>query len=318
MLLYGEELLKRYEGNPILKPADFPGVEQLFNCGQTMYNGETILVVAICPEGQERPYIKVARSKDGVNFTFDEKPLIVQNENPPFKDIDTWAIDPRVTYFPEEDTYYIMRPASSGYGTACILGKTKDFESYEDIEVIALPNNRVPCLFPEKINGKYMRLDRPYSAGPTPSNMNYHANIWLSESPDLIYWGKHRPVLKPWAKWNPVKVGPTPPIKTKDGWLEVIHGVAGTPQGHRYYIGAILLDLEDPTKIIGKCKSPILAPDADYEFKGVCPGVVFTCGAIADEEKDELRVYYGIADTAIGLATGSLSKIIEACKNGDK
>ena len=127
---------------------ELPGVEAIFNCGQAMYKGETILLCSICPVGEERPYIKVARSKDGINFKFDEKPLITMSEE--FARYDTWVIDPRLTYFPEEDTYYIMRPASSDLGTAAILGKTKDFETYEDIEIIALPSNRVPCLFPRK------------------------------------------------------------------------------------------------------------------------------------------------------------------------
>lgn len=315
-MIFSEKLLKRYEGNPILKPADFPGVEAIFNCGQAMYKGETILLCSICPEGEERPYIKVARSKDGINFKFDEKPLITMSEE--FSRYDTWVIDPRLTYFPEEDTYYIMRPASSDLGTAAILGKTKDFETYEDIEIIALPSNRVPCLFPEKINGNYARLDRPYVAAPTPLPLNYCAHIWYSESPDLVFWGKHRFVMKPWAKWNPVKIGPTPPIKTKDGWLEIIHGVSSGPQGHRYSLGAVLLDLEDPTKVIGKCPGTILTPDADYEYRGVCPGAIFSCGAIADYEEDRLRVYYGAGDSCLCLATGSLSKIVEACLNGDK
>lgn len=313
-LIFKEEFLERYEGNPIIRPADYPGAEAIFNCAQTVYNGETILLCSVRPQGDERPYIQVARSKDGINFKFDEKPLIKMSEVPFIKGLDWWVIDPRITYFPEEDVYYIIRPGSSGVGTMSILGKTKDFKEYEDIEIIAMPENRVPCLFPEKINGMYYRLDRPYTNASAPSNEAYHANIWISESPDLIHWGRHRLVLKSWAHWNPVKIGPTPPIKTTDGWLEIIHGVSTGPEGQRYSLGAVLLDLNEPGKVIGKCNKFILTPDADYEYRGQCPGVVFSCGAIADTEEDRLRVYYGAADTSICLATGSLSKIIEECK----
>jgi beta-1,4-mannooligosaccharide/beta-1,4-mannosyl-N-acetylglucosamine phosphorylase len=111
-----------------------------------------------------------------------------------------------------------------------------------------------------------------------------------------------------------VKIGPTPPIKTKEGWLEIIHGVTSHCSGQRYSIGAILLDLHDPTIVIGKTSTPLLVPDRDYEYQGIVPNVVFTTGAIADHDQDRLRVYYGAADTCICLATGSISDIINRCK----
>lgn len=313
---FKEKGLYRYENNPILTPADYPGSVGVFNCGQTMYKGKTILLCAICPADGSLPYIHVARSDDGINFKFDEKPFITQSNLSHIKDLDFWPIDPRVTYFPEEDVYYIMRPGNSNAGCVAFLGKTKDFETYEDIDVIALPNNRVPSLFPEKINGMYYRLDRPYVFLSDPHHENQRAYIWLSESPDLIHWGRHRVLIKPWANWNIIKIGPTPPIKTDDGWLVIIHGVSGSCSGQRYSLGAVLLDLNNPEKIIGKCLEPIIVPDRQYEFIGNAPNVIFACGAIADYEQDRLRVYYGAADTSICLATGRLSEIIEMCKNG--
>ncbi|MBE5039152.1 glycoside hydrolase family 130 protein [Ructibacterium gallinarum] len=313
-MLFKEKGLFRYENNPIITPADYPGALAVFNCGQTMYQGQTILLCAIDPANGGLPYIHVARSDDGIHFTFDEKPFITQSRLPHIKELDWWPIDPRVTYFPEEDVYYIMRPGNSDAGCVAFLGKTHDFVTYEDIDVIALPNNRVPCLFPEKINGMYYRLDRPYVLLNDPHNENQRGYIWISESPDLIHWGRHRILLRPWANWNIVKIGPTPPIKTKDGWLEIIHGVSGSCSGQRYSLGAVLLDLEDPTKVIGRCDEPLITPDREYEYMGKVPNVIFTCGAIADYGEDRLRVYYGAADTSIGLATGSLSEIIAMCK----
>lgn len=302
-----ETILKRHSGNPVIKPKDLEGAYATFNCGQTMYKGKTILLVAVQMKTSPMPRIHVAESEDGINFTIRKKPFIEKSNVPFIKDLDTWPIDPRVTYIPEDDTYYIIRPINSTWGCAAVLGKTKDFETYEEIEIIALPHNRVPCLFPGKIGGKYARLDRPYDMGDT-------GDIWISYSEDLIHWGEYRPLLKPYTLWNWTKIGPTPPIKTKEGWLEIIHGVTTSCTGSRYSIGAVLLDLEDPRKIIGKAYSPILTPDAEYEYMGTVPNVVFPCGAIADEEKDELRIYYGAADTYIGLAKGSLKEVIDLCK----
>ena len=308
---YGCGLL-RYEKNPIITPESIPGAYMTFNCGQTMYKGKTILLVAVVMKNSSFPSIWIAESDNGYDFKFRDKPFIERSDVPFLHDLDTWTIDPRVTYVPEDDMYYIMRPLSSSWGCSAVLGKTKDFEKYEDIEIIALPNNRVPCLFPGKIDGKYVRLDRPYCT-KVPS-YNENANIWISYSTDLIHWGEHRPLLKPWILWNSNKIGPTPPIRTKKGWLEIIHGVqSNTVVPARYSIGAVLLDLKDPAKVIGKTNSPILTPDAPYEYMGTVPNVVFPCGAIGDEEKDELRLYYGAGDTYIGLATGKLSEIVDMC-----
>jgi len=306
--------LKRHEGNPVIRPADFPGADAVFNCGQTMYKGKTILLVAVVLKGDFYPRMHVAESEDGINFTIRPEPFITRSEK--FGYYDNWPIDPRITYMEDEDVYYIMRPANSASGCAAILGKTKDFETYEDVEIIALPNNRVPCLFPGKIGGSYVRLDRPYNLISPPHNHDQTGHIWISYSPDLIHWGRHRHLLSPWSHWNGVKIGPTPPVKTDAGWLELIHGVGNSCTGQRYHVGAMLLDLDDPSKIVGKAESYILCADAEYEFMGRVPNVVFPCGFIVDSDRDRVRLYYGGADTCIGLATGSLSEIIDICQKG--
>lgn len=308
--------LKRYEKNPILAPKDFPDAQAVFNCGQTMYKGKTILLAAIMLKNDPLPRIHVAESEDGINFKIRPEPFITQSKKTHISPLDWWPIDPRVTYFAEEDVYYIMRPGNSDHGCVAFIGRTRDFETYEDIEVVALPNNRVPCLFPEKVNGCYARLDRPYTLVPDPHNHNQMGHIWISYSPDLIHWGRHRVVTSPWANWNWTKIGPTPPIKTKDGWLVIIHGVSTSCSGQRYHIGAILLDADNPEVIVGRANSFLLAPDETYEFIGRVPNAIFPCGAIADYEQDRLRVYYGCADTCIGLATGRLSEIVEICRKG--
>lgn len=301
-----ERGLRRYEGNPIITPKDFPGALGTFNCGQTMYKGKTILLLPIQRMDEQVPAIYIAESCDGINFDIRPKPFIERSASDEYHELDHWVIDPRVTYIAEDDCYYIMRPMNSSWGTCVMLCRTKDFETYEEMGIAALPHNRVPCLFPEKINGKYVRLDRPYGgAGGTSGH------IWISYSEDLIHWGEYKPLLKPYTNWGADKIGPTPPIKTKKGWLEIYHGV----KGNRYSLGAVLLDLEDPSKVIAKARSPILTPNEPYEYYGHVGNVVFSCVAIADEEKDEIRVYYGAADICIGLATGKLSEIVDLCIN---
>ena len=306
-----DTLLKRHPENPLITPRDFPygNADAVFNCGQTMYDGKTILLLSVLLADHPRARIHVAESTDGVNFTIHEKPLMHGEmlDDPALRALDSHPIDTRVTKI--DDTYYIIRP---GRQAMDFLFKTKDFQTCEFVDVIALGHNRVPCLFPEKIDGYYWRLDRP-SFGNPPEN---RGEIWISRSPDLVHWGHFRPLLKPFIHWGSFKIGPTPPIRTEKGWLELIHGVKRNCSTARYSLGALLLDLDDPTVILGRMNSYLLAPEMEYEYAGRVPDVVFTCGGIADMETRKLRVYYGGADTCIALATGDLDEILDACLAG--
>ena len=327
-LFRGEEyIMHRCNGNPIITVDNFPvPAVRVFNCGQTVYNGKTVLLIAAQYKEERNGSltgIHLAMSDDGINFDISEKPFCSKTDwagDFPLN-CDCWVIDPRITKI--EDTYYIVRPAQVGdVGPAAILEKTKDFETCEFVDCIALPSNRVPCLFPEKIGDYYVRLDRPYNIHDKeepefiPDTEKLTAGIWISYSPNLIFWGKHRPLIYPrsipnYANW---KMGPTPPIKTKDGWLEIIHGVIKENGEFCYSIGAMLLDLNDPKKIIGVLENCILTPTEPYETQGRVKNVVFPCGAIADEENDKLRIYYGACDECIGLAEGSLSELLNELK----
>jgi predicted GH43/DUF377 family glycosyl hydrolase len=302
-------IMKRHTANPLISPDDYLGVMQIYNPSPVMYKGETILLVSMLFYNNERlGETRVARSKDGLNFKIDDKSFINLNiDTYPYNIINRHIIDNRVTLI--DDTYYILTPVGAGVfdGPATIIGKTKDFEKYEPIEVISLPRNRGISLFPEKIDDKYYRIDRPGAGAGSIGS------LWLSSSPDLVHWGAFRPLLYPFAEYGKSKIGPTPPIKTDKGWLVIIHAVSESCGGTKYSIGAILLDLEKPWEVIGKTYSPLLSPEMDYELSGWVDNVVFPCGAIADHTKDELHLYYGAADTRICLATGSLSEIINAC-----
>lgn len=312
-------VLKRHPRNPILRPADFPGAYCIFNPGQTMFEGRTLLLV---PVGHNSGHYRgrevditahVATSDNGVDFDIRPEPLFTRSTLYPFADVREQCIDFRITRI--EDTYYVVHPGCGPWGTMGILAKTKDFRQIENLDIISLPDNRVPCLFPEKINGCYARLDRPYRV--CPNDFHEMGNLWISYSPDLIHWGRHRPLLKPgFSHWNSTKIGATPPIRTPAGWLVMLHGVTRSCAGHRYAIGAMLLDLQNPEKILGVTRSALLAPTEPYEFQGIVPNVVFPAGAIGDIERDELRIYYGAADTCIGLATGCLSDVVQLCLAG--
>jgi predicted GH43/DUF377 family glycosyl hydrolase len=303
-------IFTRHPANPILDPKDFPGIAKIFNPSPAIYEDKTILLVSIVPHsiGWGTGETRVASSIDGVNFTIEDKPFIeLDTTIAPYDLANKHRIDNRITKI--DDTYYILTPvAVDGHlGPCTILGKTKDFKTYEPIDIITLPPNRGASLFPEKIDGLYYKLDRP---GGGTGNLG---TIWLSSSPDLINWGRYRPVIRPYNHLNGTKMGPTPPIKTAQGWLVITHNVLTPCDGPHYSIGAIMLDLKNPAKVIGKTASWLLYPEKDYETRGTCDNVVFPCGALIDEAKDEIRLYYGAADTRVGLATGSLSATIEAC-----
>lgn len=308
MRSYYHTLLERHPQNPLIVPADFPHgqADAVFNCGQVQHGSQTILLVSVVtPARKPAAHIWVARSEDGLNFTFDTHPLFEPLDDPKFKDADGWIIDPRVTQI--GDTYYIVRP--TGSTAAALLYETKDFQTVKYIDCIALPHNRVPCLFPKKIDGYYWKIDRP-SIGAPPNNVG---GMWLSRSPDLIHWGHYRPLLNPFACWANHKIGPTPPIETEAGWLVIIHGVTQNCSTTRYSLGAILLDHKNPGTIIGCMPNYLITPEADYEIHGRTPDVIFSCGAILDRDQRRLRVYYGGADTVICLAQCELDPILEAC-----
>jgi len=308
------KIMTRHEANPILHVNDFPGVGQLYNPAVVKYKDEFIMLVSVVDyrapgAGTDVGQTRLARSRDGISFTLSDENFIKVPDKYPFNMLKHF-IDNRITKI--GDVYYILTPVMMEEGFLSpvgLLGKTTDFESYEPIDLITLPRNRGASLFPEKINGKYYKLDRPYDY---PSDCS--GEIWLSDSENLTHWGGFKPVLKQGYKfWNTVKIGPTPPIKTEKGWLEIIHGVSHTAGGMYYYIGAILLDLEQPWLVKGKTSSYLLMPETEYERHGNSDNTVFPCCPYGDVDNDILYLYYGAADRAICLAAGSLSEVVEAC-----
>ncbi|MED2972856.1 glycoside hydrolase family 130 protein [Fictibacillus sp. B-59209] len=240
-------------------------------------------------------YLRIARSKDGREFTIDPEPFIYPSNN-----LETFGIeDPRITKI--EDTYYIYYSAVSPVGVGESLVSTKDFENVEHHGMIFAPENKDVLIFPEKVNGKYYALHRP-----VPKSTGA-PEIWIAESPDLMHWGNHKYLLGLRdGMWDDGRIGGgAVPIKTEKGWLELYHGAT---KDNRYCMGAVLLDLNDPSKVIARSETPILEPEADYEVNGFFGNVVFSCGALV--EGDAVKMYYGVSDTSMACAELSLSEIL--------
>lgn len=242
-------------------------------------------------------YLRIARSKDGINFTVDDTPFIYPSNRHEIYGIE----DSRITQI--EDKYFIYFSAASEVGVGESLVLTEDFETFEHLGMIFAPENKDVLIFPEKINGKYFALHRP-----VPKS-NGNPEIWIAESDNLRYWGNHQHLIGlREGMWDSARIGGgAVPIKTSKGWLELYHGAT---EDHRYCMGAVLLDLKDPTKVLARSSKPILEPDAPYERKGFFGGVVFSCGTIV--EGDTIKMYYGVADTSMACCELSMEEVLRS------
>ena len=201
-----------------------------------------------------------------------------------------------------------MYTAVGNYGYRIALAKTDDFHNFERVALVSEPGNKDGVLFPAKINGQYVRLDRPIG--------NDVGSIWISYSNDLHSWGDSKVLITPReGYWDSYRIGASvPPIRTEQGWLEIYHGVKMTSAGPIYRAGTVLLDLEDPSRVVARSKVPLLAPREEYERVGDVGNVVFACGAIV-EPTGEIKMYYGAADTCVCVATAALHEIVESTVN---
>jgi len=190
------------------------------------------------------------------------------------------------------------------------LATTDDFVNFTPLYNLSEPSNRNAVLFPEKINGMYCRLDRP-------QNCSDAGSIWVNYSRDLEFWGRAMPVKMPKVQWNRNKCGAGAiPIKTDKGWLEIYHATASTCSSENYYLGAMLLDLEDPSKVVAAPRSMVLAAEEVYECVGQTPNVVFTSGAV-EMPDGALNIYYGGADTRMCLAQTTVEDLVRYCLEND-
>ena len=192
------------------------------------------------------------------------------------------------------------------------IARTTDFKTFVQLENAYLPFNRNGVLFPRRINDEFVMLNRPSDDGHTP-----FGDIYLSHSPDLTYWGKHRLVMKAGVGgwFEGAKIGPGPiPIETSEGWLMIYHSVINNCNGLVYSMASAILDLDDPSKVIARSNQYMLSPEKDYETNGFVPNVAFPCATLCDADTGRLAIYYGAADTYMAIAFGNVYDILEWTK----
>ena len=230
----GRDLLHRWEGNPAITVDDLP-----FR-SNTVFNGTPIktedgVYLLLRIEGQYGySFFALARSRDGLHFEIDSKPVMLPAKKGPFAQYETKGIeDPRVTVI--DGACYVMYTAVGECGSRIAIAKTTDYVNYERIALVSEPGNKDGILFPKKIKGRYARLDRPIGQG--------RGSMWVSYSPDLINWGDSNVVITPRAGyWDDFRIGASvTPIETEEGWLEIYHGVKMTSSGPIYRTGVVVL-----------------------------------------------------------------------------
>lgn len=293
--------LWRFSGNPVIDRNPVPRALRIYNSAVVPFDG-AFAGVFRADHRDFIPHLHAGRSQDGIHWSIDPDPI-------EFRDKDGnpvsggYAYDPRVVAI--EGAYYITWCADF-HGPTIGLARTDDFRSFTRLDNAFLPFNRNGVLFPRRFDGKYLLLSRPSDSGHTP-----FGDIFLSESPDLCFWGRHRHVMAAdggW--WEDTKIGAGPvPIETDLGWLLFYHGVANSCNGFIYSLGGAILDRDDPSRVLWRCRECLLTPETGYETCGLVPNVIFPCAALCDPETGRLAIYYGAADTFTALAFGQVDEV---------
>ncbi len=302
-----KELFQRHPNNPIIVTRDVPyRCNTVFNAAAALVEGETLLLIRI-EDRRGISHLTVARSKDGItHWRFDPQPTFPAD--PEHFPEELWGVeDPRITYIEQLEEYYFTYTAYSQDGPLVALAKTRDFVHFSRLGGVLLPENKDAALFPKSIGGRWAMLHRHV--------LHSGAHMWIAYSPDFKHWGDHKIVMRARSGgwWDANKIGLSPqPLETPEGWLICYHGVRVTGGGVIYRLGLALLDLEDPSRVIHRGDEWVFGPQEIYERQGDVDNVVFPCGWI--QHGDEIRLYYGGADTCIALATAQQSDLLEYLK----
>ena len=294
----------RYSANPIIGRHDTPISNSIFNSAVVPFQ-DGFAGVFRCDSKAVSMDIYPGFSKDGIHWDISSQPVVFEGD--PEVTVREYRYDPRVCCI---DGRYYISWCNGYHGPTIGLGWTDDFKTFHQLENAFLPYNRNGVLFPRKINGKFAMLSRPSDTGHTP-----FGDIFYSESPDLDYWGHHRYVMGTVpgdeSAWQSKKIGPGPtPIETDEGWLLIYHGVLQTCNGFTYRVGAALLDLDKPWIVKARSAWYILGPEELYELTGDVPGVCFPCAALCDGDTGRIALYYGCADTVVGLAFTTVDELL--------
>lgn len=301
------ELFERHPANPILTVDAWPyPANAVFNAGAVLVDQTTLLLVRV-EDRRGISHLCAARSADGVfDWKIDEKPTFTAD--PVNYPEEIYGIeDPRITCVSQTGEYLIAYTAYSQGGPLVSLARTRDFVSFERLGAAMAPDDKDAAIFPVRFGGRWAMIHRP------SSNIESHgAHLWLSYSPDLKHWGDFRVLM--WARrggwWDANKIGLNcPPLLTPEGWLIMYHGVRTTAAGAIYRLGLALLDKHDPAKVLRRTDEWVFGPREPYERSGDVADVVFPCGWVL--QQDQLRLYYGGADTCVALATANIGEVIQ-------
>jgi predicted GH43/DUF377 family glycosyl hydrolase len=303
------ELFTRSPANPILTAEDWPTpVNAVFNPAAAQLEGETV-VLARVEDLRGISHLTVARSANGIDgWVVDPEPLLSPD---PEIESEQWGFeDARTVFVPELGTWVITCTAYGPAGPAVYLATTERFISVERLGIIRHPEDKNAALLPDRIDGKWVLFHRPKTEFG-----GAHGEILLSRSSDLESWSAPEQVLRPragaWWDSSRIGLGP-PPLRTEHGWLVIYHGVKETVAGSLYRVGLALFDHDEPTQLLHRLPEWVLGPLAPYERIGDVPNTVFPCGLVHDPTSDEVRLYYGAADTSICLATAQLDDLLAA------
>ncbi|MBN2007368.1 MAG: glycoside hydrolase family 130 protein [Anaerolineae bacterium] len=304
------DVIWRYSANPVIPRNLIPCANSIFNSAVVPYQGEFAGVFRVDDTGRQMQ-LHVGHSKDGIAWNLNPDPIRFACDEA-LCDCDevnrfVYGYDPRVVWI--EDRYYVTW-CNWFHGPTIGMAYTSDFKTFYQLENAFLPFNRNGVLFPCKINGNFAMVSRPSDNGHTP-----FGDIYYSESPDMRYWGNHRYVFGAIGGWQGTKVGAGPiPIETSEGWLMIYHGVLTSCNGFVYSMGAALLDLDKPWKVIARGRRYLASPQTLYESVGDVPNVFFPCAALCDADTNRLAIYYGAADTVVALAFAYVDDIIDFVK----
>lgn len=318
--------LRRIAGGPLIGPDDLPDrppdlvdVSAVFNPGAARAGGEVVLLLRVQTRGRET-FLLRATAREGFGpFAYGAAPVRLAGvEAAPGRVHHVY--DPRLTRL--EGVWYAMVAVDVDDGCRLGLARSRDLETFEWLGLVSSGGARNGVLFPEKVGGRYLRLERPNRAA-APGEPASGDAIRLAASDDLLAW---EPVATVFAgrphSWDE-RIGPgPPPLKTRAGWLLVYHGVA-THFGAAsvYQAGAALLDLADPSRVLARSRRCFLEPRETWERTGQVPNVVFPTGLLADAADADgcappeagVLLYYGAADTCVGLLTGTVADLLDAC-----
>ncbi len=320
-------IFERHAGNPILMREDIPDVPpavidatSVFNPGAVKHDGRYLLLLRVQTRGRET-HMMLAESSDGMRF--DVRPRVIPVDGLERVSGHIYHIyDPRITRL--EGTFFVMFAADTDKGCRIGLARTDDFER---LELVGFGDNcgdvRNGVLFPERIGGRYLRLDRP-NVRQLEGGVTTGDEIFLSESEDLKSWRALGSVMQGRPHyWDEMIGSGPPPVKTREGWLHIYHGIAThLMNGFVYQAGVVLLDLDDPTRVIARGRDNILEPRESYELIGQVPNVIFPGGMIVDDCDEDgfvlsgsrVLLYYGAADTSVCLATTTVAELLNACR----